>query len=104
MDMEMEAQRLRVEELGQLHGRTFAREEQNTPTPFDPPDHDNESLLHDFAEMEAELVVDSLRIREELSLSPAPQNPLVGASRDAFLGGYRDWGRARGKYAGAHHA
>src|SRR5260370_26457151 len=95
MDLEMDAKQLRVEELGQLHGRTFAREEQNTPTPFDPPDHnnDNESLLRDFAEMEAELVVDSLRIREELSLSPSQQNALVGAYREAFLGGYRDWKR-----------
>ena len=93
LEMEMDAQRLRVKELGQLHGRTFAREEQNTPTPFDPPDHDNESLLRDFAEMEAELVVDSLRIREELSLSPSQQNTLVGAYRDAFLGGYCDWKR-----------
>ena len=97
MDMEMDAQQLRVEELGQLHGRTFAREEQNTPTPFDPPDHDNESLLRDFAEMEAELVVDSLRIREELSLSPSQQNALVGAYREAFLGGYRDWKRSGDK-------
>jgi hypothetical protein len=93
MSMDMDAQRLHVEELGQLHGRTFAREEQSTPTPYDPPDHDEDARLRDFAEMEAELVVDSLRVREGLSLSPSQQSALVGAYRDAFLGGYRDWKR-----------
>jgi hypothetical protein len=93
LEMEMDAQRLRVEELGQLHGRTFAREEQSTPTPYDPPDHDEDARLHDFAEMEAELVVDSLRVREGLSLSPSQQSALVDAYREAFLGGYRDWKR-----------
>src|SRR5258708_3826026 len=93
MDMDMDAQRLHVEELGQLHGRTFAREEQNATTPYDPPDHDDDSLLHDYAEIEAELVVDSLCAREGLSLSPSQQHGLVDAYRDAFLGGYRTWKR-----------
>lgn len=92
-DMEMDAQRLHVEELGELHGRIFAREEQHVRWSHDPTDSEETSLLRHYAENEAEFVVDRLCDQEGLSLSPYQQNAFVGTYRDAFLGGYRTWKR-----------
>ena len=92
-DMDMDAHQLHVEELGERHGRIFACEEQRVRWSHDPTDSEETSLLRDYAENEAEYVVDSLCDQERLRLSPYQQNAFIGTYRDAFLGGYRAWMR-----------
>ena len=93
MDMDMDALRLNVVELGERHGRTVAREEQHARTPYDPTDREAAARLHDHAASQAAFAIERLHVREGVSLSPSQQNALVIAYREAFLGGYRDWKR-----------
>jgi hypothetical protein len=91
MDMDMDALRLQVVELGERHGRTVAHEEHLARTPYDPTDSEAAARLHDYAASAAAFAIDRLRVNARLSFSPSQQNALVDAYREAFLGGYRSW-------------
>ena len=91
MDTDMDVLRSQVVELGEHHGRTVAHEEHLARTPYDPTDSEAAARLHHYAASQALSVIDRLRAKERMSLSPSQQNALVIAYREAFLGGYRDW-------------
>ncbi len=93
MDMDMDALRLHVVDVGERHGRIVAREEQHARAFYDPTDHRAAPRLHDYAASAAAFAIERLHVRERLNLSPSQQNALVVAYREAFLGGYHDWKR-----------
>lgn len=91
MDMDMDALRLHVVDVGERHGRIVAREEQRTRAFYDPTDPGAASRLHDYAASAAAFAIDRLHVKDGVSLSLSQQHALVIAYREAFLGGYRNW-------------